>query len=213
MKIPESPISSEINEECGKQELNAELNADVKSTKLVNECKDEFEEDRAMKIPDFGEESSNEQETQSDSEDEDIWSSINAKFKEIQHKQQYSSKKRKISPPPILDSLNSSFESSPPELKDEFMGDDDGSDDENDIWGSIDKRAKSLFEKISDVKANQRRTDNHSNIERKSDILSDKKSRQSRKLSTESSLGNPDSGKENADIDLKVTKKSEKVLS
>ena len=81
------------------------------------------------------------------------------------------------------------------------MGD-DGSDDESDIWGSIDKRAKSLFEKISDVKANQRRTDNHSNIERKSDILSDKKSRQSRKLSTESSLGNPDSGKENADIDL-----------
>jgi hypothetical protein len=32
-------------------------------------------------------------------------------------------------------------------------------------------------------------------------------------LSTESSLGNPDSGKENADTDLKVSKKSEKVLS
>ena len=213
-KEPESPINLEINEECEKKELNEELNVDVKSTNtsLVNECKDEFEEDRAMKTPDFAEESSNDQETQSDSDEEDIWSSINAKFKEIQHKQQDSSKNRKISPPPILDSLNSSFESSPPELKDEFMGEDD-SDDENDIWGSIDKRAKSLFEKISDVKANQRRTDNHSNIERKSEVLSDKKSRQSRKLSTESSLGNPDSGKENADTDLKLSKKSEKVLS
>ena len=219
-KEPESPINFEINEECEKQELNEELNVVVKSTNatLVNECKDEFEEDRAMKTPDFGEESSNEQDTQSDSEEEDIWSSINAKFKEIKHKQlqldssNIRKKNLKNNPPPILDSLNSSFESSPPELKDEFMGD-DGSDDENDIWGSIDKRAKSLFEKISDVKANQRKTDNHSNIERKSDILSDKKSRQSRKLSTESSLGNPDSGKENADIDLKVTKKSEKVLS
>ena len=220
-KEPESPINFEINEECEKQELNEELNVVVKSTNasLVNECKDEFEEDKAMKTPDFGEESSNEQDTQSDSEEEDIWSSINAKFKELnKHKQlQLDSsnnrkKNLKSSPAPILDSLNSSFESSPPELKDEFMGD-DGSDDESDIWGSIDKRAKSLFEKISDVKANQRRTDNHSNIERKSDILSDKKSRQSRKLSTESSLGNPDSGKENADIDLKVTKKSEKVLS
>ena len=126
-----------------------------------------------MKTPDFVE-SSNEQDTQSDSEEEDIWSSINAKFKEIKHKQlQLDSsnnrkKNLKTNPPPILDSLNTSFESSPPELKDEFMGD-DGSDDENDIWGSIDKRAKSLFEKISDVKANQRKTDHHSNIERKSD--------------------------------------------
>jgi hypothetical protein len=82
-KEPESPINFEINEECEKQELNEELNVVVKSTNasLVNECKDEFEEDRAMKTPDFGEESSNEQDTQSDSEEEDIWSSINQNLK------------------------------------------------------------------------------------------------------------------------------------
>jgi hypothetical protein len=82
-KEPESPINLEINEECEKQELNEELNVAVKSTNasLVNECKDEFEEDRAMKTPNFGEESSNEQDTQSDSEEEDIWSSINQNLK------------------------------------------------------------------------------------------------------------------------------------
>ena len=210
-------IEIEINEECQKQELNEELNADgTNSISLVNECKDEFEEDRAMKTPELSERSLEEPEAQSDSDEEDIWSSINKKFKEIKHKQLQldSCKNRKTNlktATPILDSLNSSFESSPPELKDEFMG--EASDDETDIWASNDRLAKSLFEKISDVKANQRRNDNHSNIERKSEVLTDKKSRQSRKLSTESSLGNPDSGKENADIELQVSKKSEKVLS
>ena len=210
-------IEIEINDECQKQELNEELNADgTNSISLVNECKDEFEEDRAMKTPELSERSLEEPEAQSDSDEEDIWSSINKKFKEIKHKQLQldSCKNRKTNlktATPILDSLNSSFESSPPELKDEFMG--EASDDETDIWASNDRLAKSLFEKISDVKANQRRNDNHSNIERKSEVLTDKKSRQSRKLSTESSLGNPDSGKENADIELQVSKKSEKVLS
>merc|ERR1712242_393509 len=121
-------IEIEINEECQKQELNEELNADgTNSISLVNECKDEFEEDRAMKTPELSERSLEEPEAQSDSDEEDIWSSINKKFKEIKHKQLQldSCKNRKTNlktATPILDSLNSSFESSPPELKDEFMG-------------------------------------------------------------------------------------------
>merc|ERR1711963_1137344 len=143
------------------------------------------------------------------------WSSINEEFYDINEKfcdiKQISkdTKKTSVKEPKeskelvlekqesLIDSLNSSLEGWPPgmDVKDEFT------DEDTDTWAFLDTDIKSISEKISDVKANQIRGDNQTNKERGREDSSGTKSRPVRKMSEET-LGNPDSGKENADIDM-----------
>jgi len=92
-----------------------------------------------------------------------------------------------------VDSLNCSFDGWPIgcDLKDEIT------DEDNDVWASTNNLMASINEKISNEKAKQTKTDNHS---RNKGETSSRKSRQVRKQSEET-LGNPDSGKENADVE------------
>ena len=156
---------------------------------------------------------------QDDNDPDDIWSSINEKFHDIKQIQLDISKTKRQNlenetpkpdlnkEEPISESLNSSFEDC--ELKDEMWDGgcelkDEITDEDNDIWACNDEIAKSISEKQSDVKAIQQKSDSQS-IKGKRDELSSRKSRGVRKLSEET-LGNPDSGKENADVDIDINK-------
>jgi len=100
-------------------------------------------------------------------------------------------------------------------LKDEITG------DNIDIWASTNEIMRSISESLSDVKTvkPESSTTLRDKKESKSsqEITTSRKSRQKRKDSEEN-LGNPDSGKENADVEnldmvKSDTKKSERVLS
>eukprot|EP00090_Calanus_glacialis_P001582 TRINITY_DN11151_c0_g1_i2.p1 TRINITY_DN11151_c0_g1~~TRINITY_DN11151_c0_g1_i2.p1 ORF type:complete len:1784 (-),score=477.31 TRINITY_DN11151_c0_g1_i2:958-5901(-) len=170
----------------------------------------------------------------------DIWSSINETLKDLKEStnnkqitkpckvEKSSLTKEKFQPmedckDSLLDDLNSSQNSeldgwpyNGDILKDEITG------DNADIWASTNEIMRSISESLSDVKAVKPTTSNSTLRDKKEtkssqDITSFRKSRQKRKDSEEN-IGNPDSGKENADIEnvdlvKSESKKSERVLS
>ena len=152
------------------------------------------------------------QENSIDEGDEDIWSSINEQFHDIKKMQldmsnnkkklEESEKSQKVEVDEV-DSLNCSFDGWPIgcDLKDEIT------EEDNDVWEDTNNLMASINEKISNEKAKQMKTDNISRFKGES---SNRKSRQLRKQSDET-LGNPDSGKENADVETSYSsKKNEK---
>merc|ERR1711892_1426500 len=105
----------------------------------------------------------------------------------------------------LLDDLNSSQDSELEgwpigyDLKDEITG------DNIDIWASTNEIMRSISESLSDVKTVKPTTSSTTLRDKKEsksslEITTSRKSRLKRKDSDEN-LGNPDSGKENADID------------
>jgi len=171
------------------------------------------------------------------SSNNDIWNSINETLKDLKEstnnkqitkqcrRERTPVVKEKIQPVDdckdyLLDDLNSSQNSELDgwpigcDLKDEITG------DNIDIWASTNEIMRSISESLSDV-TTSKPTPSISCLqnkkESKASLESSRKPRQKRKDSDEN-LGNPDSGKENADIDnvdlvKSESKKSERVLS
>ena len=151
---------------------------------------------------------------------DDIWSSVNdIKRKQDQSKTEKLMKKKRKNDKEVTvttenikpreDLLNSSFGSEfegwPPglDVKDEITEDDD-------VWASTNEILRDIEISISDVKAAKSKTERSGTKEKSKEET--RKSRQSRKR-TEETIGNPDSGKENADVDNVDLKKSDKTHS
>eukprot|EP00092_Neocalanus_flemingeri_P005869 GFUD01006317.1.p1 GENE.GFUD01006317.1~~GFUD01006317.1.p1 ORF type:complete len:3795 (+),score=856.15 GFUD01006317.1:678-11387(+) len=193
---------------------------------LVKEIEDEM--DMQDNIMEETEESNN-----------DIWSSINETLNDLKEstnnkeipkkskREKSSLTKEKVQPiddckDSLLDDLNSSQNSELDgwpmgyDLKDEITG------DNIDIWASTNEIMRSISESLSDVKTAKPATipsclKNKKESKSSVDSSGSRKSRQKRKDSAEN-VGNPDSGKENADIEnvdliKSESKKSERVLS
>jgi len=217
-----SPVLEEDSKDSAIDEKNDTIDSiPYEKDAAVYDFSDEIHDDlnndsgTAEASDSLGDELENNTDNEEENDPEDIWSSINEKFYDINEKfcdiKQISkdTKKTSVKEPkeskelvlekqePLIDSLNSSFEGWPPgmDVKDEFT------DEDTDTWAFLDTDIKSISEKISDVKANQIRSDNQTNKERGREDSSGRKSRPVRKMSEET-LGNPDSGKENADIDM-----------
>ena len=101
-------------------------------------------------------------------------------------------------------SFGSDFEGWPPclDVKDEITGDDD-------VWASTNEILRGIEISMSDMKASKANTEK-GNKEKSKD--ESRKSRQTKKRAEEI-IGNPDSGKENADVDNVELKKSDKTHS
>merc|ERR1719500_907960 len=147
-------------------------------------------------------------------ENSDIWSSINEALLDVSKSASNKEEERdqETRSPEKKDDLDFDLGSSSKkggfdwpdglaELKDEFA------DDNNDIWASTNEMMNQISMSL-DVSPLQPKAD------QKSRERSPSRKSRSKKRRAEENLGNPDSGKENADTDIAVEpKKVEKVLS
>jgi len=148
---------------------------------------------------------------------EDIWSSVNdikrqqreSKTEKLRNRRKNDKDKFIENIKPKEDLLNSftgpEFEGWPAcsEVKDEITEDDD-------VWASTNEILRDIEITMSDVKASKAKIERVCNKEKTKD--ENRRPRQSRKRSEEI-IGNPDSGKENADVENVDMKKSDKTHS